>query len=77
MSRIGLRLEAHWKARGMEPAPGVGEAAVRAFVERLGILLPAEMRDYFLWVDGMGDRGESDDDWFCFWALGEVDRAIK
>jgi hypothetical protein len=75
MSPIGERLMAHWLAQGIEPPPGVPEEWLWDFEDRFSVTLPADMRSYFLHVDGMGSRYESDHNFFSFWPLGEVLRA--
>ncbi|MFI5460245.1 MAG: SMI1/KNR4 family protein [Isosphaerales bacterium] len=72
MSTIGERLRAHWLTQGIKPAPGVAEDRLREFETRFGVSLPFDFRTYFLEIDGMGSRDESDDDWFSFWPLKEV-----
>jgi len=73
MSTIGERLRAHWLAQGITPPPGVAEDRLREFETRFGVSLPLDLRGYFLEIDGMGSRDESnDDDWFSFWRLAEV-----
>jgi hypothetical protein len=72
MSLIGARLEAHWRAQGIEPPPGVGEARLREFESLFSISLPPDMRGYFLRVNGMGSSSGLDHDLFNFWPLDEV-----
>lgn len=77
MSHIGDRLEAHWKTQGIKPPAGVSEGRLREFENRFSITLPPDLRGYFLRVNGMGSRSESDDDWFSFWPIEDVVRASE
>jgi hypothetical protein len=52
----------------MSVPPGVTFAEIEA---KHGVAFP-DMRAYFLDVDGMGSRAESDKDWFFFWPLRDV-----
>ena len=73
MSTIGERLRAHWFAQGLEPPPGVTEDRLRGFETRFGVSLPADLREYFLHVDGTGVPFKWDDDLFNFRPLGEFE----
>src|SRR5215204_2487527 len=75
MDTIAEKLRAHWAAHGVEAPAGVSEDRLKGFEDRHGVTLPADLRDYFLQVDGMGSRSEFDDDFFSLWPLGEVVRA--
>jgi hypothetical protein len=72
MSTIGERLRAHWLARGVELPPGVTEDRLREFETRFAVVLPPDMRDDFLHVDGMGEPFQLDDDLLHFRSLSEV-----
>lgn len=59
-----------WRDAGLTIRPGVNPAAIREFEVRQGILLPADLREYFLTVDGMED--ELDPGTNRFWPLSMV-----
>ena len=73
MSTIGERLHTHWLAQGIELPPGVTEDPLRSFETRFGVTLPADLREYFLHVDGMGEPFKWDTDLFNFRPLSEVE----
>src|SRR5437763_1406329 len=77
MSLIGERLRAHWLAQGIDPSGGVSEERLIEFEDRHGVVLPADMRGYFLHLDGMGSKYESDHSFFSFWPLGQIVRASQ
>ncbi len=66
------RLIEHWRSHGIECPPGATEAAIHEFETSRGLVLPADMRSYFLAVDGMGERGTCDNDFFSFWPIGDL-----
>jgi hypothetical protein len=66
------RLTARWKSHGIECPAGVSPAIVAAFEGRHHVVLPPDMREYFLAVDGMGEKGTCDDDLFSFWPLQDL-----
>ena len=73
MSTIGERLHAHWLAQGIELPPGVTEDRLKEFETRFGVVLPTDLREYFLHVDGMGEPFQWDEDLFNFRPLSEVE----
>jgi SMI1 / KNR4 family (SUKH-1) len=80
MSSLGESLKLYWSARGLRFGPGVPEELPREFEARHGVRLPADMRGYFVVVNGMDAWGGTnlfgwDDDLFRFWPLSEVERA--
>ena len=68
---IGRSLKNRWVSLGVEINPGVSTAELTAFESKYHVSLPADLRDYFLTVDGMAE-GVSDDALIRFWALNEV-----
>jgi hypothetical protein len=73
MCTIGERLRAHWLAQSIITPPGVAEDRLTEFETRFCVALPADMRDYFLHVDGMWEPFQWDDDLFNFRPLSEVE----
>lgn len=79
MTTIGQRLRAHWLAQDIQSPPGVLEVYLQQFELHFGVVLPDDMRDYFLHMNGMGGLVTpdnnlffGDDDLFRFWPLQEV-----
>lgn len=64
------RVVARWRRDKISIRRGVGPDAISAFQSEYGVALPADVRDYFLFVDGMGD--EMDEGLYRFWPLSEV-----
>ncbi len=71
------RLLSHWKLHGVEPRPPCTLAELQAFEGREGVVLPDDMRSYWLSADGMPEAmGKSQDrEGFSFWPLHRVARA--
>ncbi len=61
-----------WQADGIECPPGVMSADIEVFERRHNVVLPPDMRTYFLKVNGMGEYGTCDDNFFSFWPLQEL-----
>ena len=70
MSARWQQLASLWLDAGLTIRPGVDAAAIRAFEIRHAVVLPADLRDYFLTVDGMED--ELDPGLNRFWPLAMV-----
>ena len=68
---IGTSLKDRWLAQGLEINPGVSTEDLAAFEFTYQVVVPADLRDYFLTVDGMAE-GVSDDALIRFWSLSEV-----
>ena len=68
---IGAKLKNHWVSRGVEVNPGVSAEELEAFESKYQVVLPADLRDYFLTVDGMVE-GVMDQGCFNFWSLKAV-----
>jgi hypothetical protein len=68
---VGQILRTHWLLHEVEINDGVSEAALNSFERKYGVVLPADLRDYFLSVNGMPD-GVSDEALIRFWTLEEV-----
>jgi hypothetical protein len=61
------RLVELWRRDGLSVRPPAWPEAIHAFESRYGVLLPADMRAYFLTVNGMED--ELDSGMNRFWPL--------
>ena len=70
MSTRWQQLAAMWRDAGLTIRPGVETNDIRAFESKNGIVLPADLREYFLTVDGMED--ELDPGTNRFWPLEMV-----
>lgn len=64
------RLSEYWQRSGLAIQPGVDPAAIRAFEAKYEVHLPADLRSYFLVVNGTGP--DMDPDLYRFWPLEEV-----
>lgn len=67
------RLTTKWKSHGIVCPEGVSPSLIAAFEDRHHVVVPADMREYFLAVNGMGPRQTIyDNDFFSFWPLQDV-----
>jgi cell wall assembly regulator SMI1 len=66
------RLIAHWKGNSARSAGGVSESEVQQFEARHNVIFPADMREYFLKLNGMATNAFCDDDLYGFWQLQNV-----
>jgi hypothetical protein len=68
------KLVACWETRGAKPGMGTTLTEIQAFEAKHELLLPADLREYFLRVNGMttAARGDTDNDGFRFYSLSEV-----
>jgi hypothetical protein len=79
MQMVGEKLVTHWRADGLFIRPGASEAHIRAFEKKYQVVMPPDLRAYFLCVDGMTmvlSDGE-DKEGFCFWPLSRVKSATE
>lgn len=65
------RLKNHWLSHHVDCNVGVSEIALATFEKKFGVILPADLRNYFLTVNGMPE-GVTDDEMIRFWMLEEV-----
>jgi hypothetical protein len=70
VSNIWQRLVELWRGAGLTIRPPAQQEAIRAFEAKYNVVLPADMREYFLTVDGMED--ELDPGMNRFWPLQMV-----
>jgi hypothetical protein len=68
---IGKRLRDYWLSQDIEINPGLSDEGLRAFEARYQVSLSADLRDYFLTVNGMAE-GVSDNALIRFWSLNEI-----
>lgn len=68
---IGQSLRNHWLSHNMQFNDGVSAAELEFFEKNNSVILPADLRDYFLSVNGMAD-GATDDVLIRFWTLEET-----
>lgn len=69
---VGESLKRHWSSHNVDINAGVSEATLKSFEEKYGIVLPEDLRDYFLSVNGMPPE-IVDDAFIRFWMLEEVE----
>jgi hypothetical protein len=60
----------HWRSAALIIRPPVKLEAIKTFESKYSVILPSDMREYFLTVDGMED--ELDPGLNRFWPLGMV-----
>ena len=65
------RLREHWLAQNITIKPGVHEEALSRFETLYTVLLPRDLREYFLVMNGMRE-GTTDEELIRFWSLEEV-----
>ncbi|MGH7173720.1 MAG: SMI1/KNR4 family protein [Gemmataceae bacterium] len=70
MSNLWQHLVDHWRGAGLFIRPPVKLEAIKAFESKYSVILPSDMREYFLTVDGMED--ELDPGLNRFWPLDMV-----
>jgi hypothetical protein len=68
---VGESLRRHWSSNNVEINAGVSEAVLTSFEKKYAVVLPEDLRDYFLCVDGMPPE-IVDDGFIRFWTLEEV-----
>ena len=65
------RVVKRWRAEKIEVRSGADPDAIASFERKYGVVLPADVREYFATVDGMNDNN-IDDKTYRFWRLEEV-----
>jgi hypothetical protein len=77
------KLSKYWAAQGLPFQPGATREAVKQFETTHNVVLPAEMRDYFLKQDGMSSDWQYSKDktgfckWFSLWDVARVRPAAE
>ncbi len=64
------RLAQHWDDNHCAARPGVPASAITEFEQKYQVVMPADVRSYFLAMDGQ--CAQMGDDLFRFWPLSEV-----
>ena len=64
------RVIENWRRSNIVIRSGVSAAAIAAFEMKHHVVLPFDVREYFMVADGTGD--EMDSDLYRFWPLAEV-----
>lgn len=68
---VGESLKRHWESHSVDINCGVSESELDSFEAKHGVVLPEDLRDYFLCVNGMRPD-VVDDGMIRFWMLEEV-----
>lgn len=68
---VGESLKRHWSSHNVDINAGVSEAAISSIEAKYGVVVPDDLRDYFLCVDGM-PPDVVDDAMIRFWMLDEI-----
>src|SRR5690242_6044151 len=68
---VGESLKRHWSSHDVEINAGVSKAQLDSFESKHWVLLPEDLRDYFLCVNGMRPD-VVDDGMIRFWMLKEL-----
>ena len=69
MGAAARKLVEYWRRQGLAIAQGCHPDSLREFEDRNRIVLPNEMREYFLLADGMNEEFAQDRKGFAFWPL--------
>ena len=74
MRTIARKLISHWEASSISISIGVAEGQIREFEHRYHVVMPLDIREYFLQVDGMQMTLNDckDKEGFSFWPLRRV-----
>src|SRR5690242_19516796 len=65
------RMIADWQNENIPIRSGVDELALQRFEHKNGVKVPADMREYFSTVNGMGDHYD-EANFFRFWPIEQV-----
>jgi|SRR5262245_10879035 len=68
---IAESLRSNWLSSGIKINPGVSKATLQLFESKYEVMLPDDLREYFLLVNGI-DINMTDEDLIRFWSLEEV-----
>jgi hypothetical protein len=70
-SSLWRRIIDGWRSIHAGNASGASSEAIAAFERKYHVVLPADVREYFMTIDGMGEN-DMDKAMNRFWPLGEV-----
>lgn len=78
-SRVADKLSQYWASQKLPVRRGASPETVKQFEANHKVVLPAELRDYFLKHDGMDPYSPNDKDaeGFAFWQLARVRPAAE
>src|SRR4051794_35422075 len=65
------RIVEYWRRSGIGIRPGAAVAEIESFQLKYSVVLPTDVLEYLLIVDGSSD-GFMDDDLYRFWPLSEI-----
>lgn len=68
---VGEALRRYWTSHAVQINDGVSTETLESFQNKHGVLLPIDLRDYFLSVNGMAPE-ETDDALIRFWMIEEL-----
>ena len=71
------RLIARWTEHEIAIPSGASAADISDFESRSHCVMPDDLRRYFATVNGMGERGTTDNDFFSFWQLSDVESVAR
>ncbi|HEV1994127.1 MAG TPA: SMI1/KNR4 family protein [Candidatus Acidoferrum sp.] len=79
MSNTGEKLLSYWKAQQLMPARGLSLQDIQAFETQHKVQMPADLRDYFLQLNGLahGWPNDQDKNGFSFWQLSRVQTVVE
>lgn len=79
MSTASGRLISYWKSQSLIIAPASSETGTQDFEFQNAVMLPSDVREYFLSVNGMAQIGGHDCDrnGFAFWPLARVKNVVN
>lgn len=69
---LARKLTDRWTAHGISCPPGASASDLAQFESHYSVQLPSDLRRYFITVNGMGERGTCDNDFYSFWQLSDV-----
>jgi hypothetical protein len=78
LSDLFSALRTHWAASDLEAAQPATPSDVAEFEQRHNVRLPADLREYFLTLNGgiLGHEGSADSDLISFWRLDQVESMV-
>jgi hypothetical protein len=74
MSQLELLIQQvieRWRRENIPIRPGVDLTKINELESRLGAVLPSDMREFYLTIDGMGDHFD-EEHFFRFWPIEQI-----